>query len=113
MDTPVRSVEGQVRKRRLNNIETETETSVEDQVRKRRLNNVETETCDRLVLEAILPISLFTTSILSAVLRFAFILAELLAAMIYGQNLSLYYGTFRCNNLREAIALYRLIYMHL
>jgi len=52
MDTPVRSVEGQVRKR-LNNIETE--TSVEDQVRKRRLNNVETETCDRLVLEAILP----------------------------------------------------------
>ena len=54
MDTPVRSVEGQVRKRRLNNIETE--TSVEDQVRKRKLNNVEIETYDRLVLKAILPI---------------------------------------------------------
>jgi len=50
MDTPVRSVEGQVRKRRLNNAEIE--TSVEDQVRKRKLNNDETDTCDRLVLEA-------------------------------------------------------------
>ena len=41
-----------IRRRPSSENNVEIETSVEDQVRKRKFNNVETETCDRLVLEA-------------------------------------------------------------